>query len=427
MSGPKVSFSVIDNMVYYSLSEKQKLDISLKSIAVCIEKLEYKINEVLKYIEIVDPIIEQLGENQEFLEELNQFVNKSKEMLNEARTVNRSMSAIKANEITQRQINYYETLDSKASRFERKVRHIKRVGLIKVELCEDNEINEGMKGSFYLSFIKIDHSFDNLKKNINSKLFEVENYELSEELVNKFEFIRNQSNEIKDGQYLHNFYQMVIIPFVKECETYNKFYEKNISHYVELQLQYEVLCRQLELKEEKQIFSLDAICFYEKKIAEMKKQYNQSRVQEYINQSVNEAMLQMGYSLVGEKDSIIRNKTYKNELYQYSEGTVVNVTYSNDGQISMELGGIDSEDRLPTQEESRELVLSMENFCSDYSKIEKILKTKGIGLKHISLLPPDEQFAQIINVSDYEMKKDLSKFETNRQVTEQLRERHIGE
>ena len=36
---------------------------------------------------------------------------------------------------------------------------------------------------------------------------------------------------------------------------------------------------------------------------------------------------------------------------------------------------------------------------------------KGIKTKRISILPPEEQYAQIINVEDYNMKEDVEHFE----------------
>ena len=83
----------------------------------------------------------------------------------------------------------------------------------------------------------------------------------------------------------------------------------------------------------------------------------------------------------------------------------MNVTYSSDGKITMELGGIGNDDRLPTETESARLASDMRTFCDDYHEIEQRLLKKGIVTKKISVLPPDAQYAQIINVSDYNRAK----------------------
>ena len=53
----------------------------------------------------------------------------------------------------------------------------------------------------------------------------------------------------------------------------------------------------------------------------------------------------------------------------------------------------------------------MRTFCDDYYEIEKRLRKKGIITERISILPPDEQYAQIINVSDYTLSTDVAEYE----------------
>ena len=103
---------------------------------------------------------------------------------------------------------------------------------------------------------------------------------------------------------------------------------------------------------------------------------------------------------------------FKNELYQFGEGTAVNITYSPEGQISMELGGIAREDRIPTAEETDVLTRDMESFCGGFTEFERRMKEKGVIVgNRIALMPPTADYAAIINVSDYEM-------ESGKQVTE---------
>ena len=72
----------------------------------------------------------------------------------------------------------------------------------------------------------------------------------------------------------------------------------------------------------------------------------------------------------------------------------------------MELGGIDTSDRLPDTNESAALCDAMENFCTDFKEIEKRLASKGVILAdRISLLPPSIEYAQIINTNDYKMQQ----------------------
>ena len=123
-------------------------------------------------------------------------------------------------------------------------------------------------------------------------------------------------------------------------------------------------------------------------------------------------MIEMGYNLIGSRSVTKKNgKHFENELYLFDEGTAVNVTRSDEGQITMELGGLDKIDRIPTALESQRLCEDMDEFCVDYEEIEKRLVEKGIKVKRISILPAEEQYAQIINVEDYNMKEDVEYYE----------------
>ena len=82
----------------------------------------------------------------------------------------------------------------------------------------------------------------------------------------------------------------------------------------------------------------------------------------------------------------------------------------------MEPAGIDTTDRQPTDAESNLLCTEMENFCVAFSEFEKRLAEKGVISKHISLLPPTSEYAQIININDYEIQKttNFSELRTNK-------------
>jgi len=149
------------------------------------------------------------------------------------------------------------------------------------------------------------------------------------------------------------------------------------------------------------------IDFLEEKIAEMEQQLIHSREQEYIAACIDEVMVEMGYDLIGQREVTKKNgKHFRNELYTFNECTAVNVTYSSDGQIAMELGGLSDEDRIPSAEETDVLVEEMEEFCADFKEIERRLSEKGVVLKsRIALSPPAAEYAAIINVGEYTLAK----------------------
>ena len=72
----------------------------------------------------------------------------------------------------------------------------------------------------------------------------------------------------------------------------------------------------------------------------------------------------------------------------------------------------DRTDRIPSDDECRSLAEDMVSFCDDYFEIEKKLKKSGVVTQRISVLPPEAQFAQIINTSDYIMTENVENYES---------------
>ncbi|MGN1119849.1 MAG: hypothetical protein ACI4Q4_05785, partial [Oscillospiraceae bacterium] len=94
-----------------------------------------------------------------------------------------------------------------------------------------------------------------------------------------------------------------------------------------------------------------------------------------------------------------------------SEGTAVNITYSDNGNITMELGGVATKDRMPDAAETERLTEDMRSFCGQYREFERRLAEKGVVSNHILMLPPEPAYAQVINVSDYDMIDDIATIE----------------
>lgn len=247
---------------------------------------------------------------------------------------------------------------------------------------------------------------------IQTVLSELATLSISNEQQNKLQAIQAKANDIESIDFLKNYYTMTILPFAKECRAYHTGYSAYGEIYEQKRFTYESNARTLGIEIEEIPFSLDAVSLLDAKIQETEVAIQHRDEQAYISRCVDEAMQEMGYSVLGNREVVKRNgKRFRNELYLFDEGTAVNVTYSNDGQITMELGGIAMDDHIPSNEESVSLVSDMRTFCDDYYEIERRLRKKGVITKRISILPPDAQFAQIINVSDYNLCTEVSEFE----------------
>lgn len=290
-----------------------------------------------------------------------------------------------------------------------------------------NKIDAG----FDFSFDMIEDSpKQSLMDIIQSKMDEMNDWILNAEQKNRKEIIRKQIDRIDDLDYLKTYYEMTIIPFEKECKAYHDAYEKQGSEYEYKRFVYESNVHKLGMEVQEIPFSLNAVHILDEKIKETEEAISYQEEQEYISQCVDEAMQEMGYTSVGHREVVRRNgKRFHNKLYLFDEGTAVNVTYANDGQITMELGGIGMEDRIPTDTESNSLAADMRTFCDDYSEIEQRLLKKGIITKRISLLPPEAEYAQIINVSGYQMDEEVAEYEAREEKRQsaQNTSRRMGE
>ena len=228
----------------------------------------------------------------------------------------------------------------------------------------------------------------------------------------KFQDIKAKSEKITSVDYLENFYSITVLSFVKECRKYHELLSKYGEQYLTLKIRYDDLCRELGKEPEDIELTEQAVSILLEKITELEAEEMERREQEYIQKCIDEAMEEMNYSVVGGRTVIKKNgRQFKNILYKFAEGTAVNVTISKDGQISMELGAVDSVDRVPSVSEQESLVKHMVDFCEDYSEIEKRLKAKGVEVQHISHLPPQAQYAQVINIADYDMYEDIGMYD----------------
>jgi hypothetical protein len=277
----------------------------------------------------------------------------------------------------------------------------------------------------------VDKGFTISFENIYSTQQKSDAQNLYEELTLKLELLRRESSmpqeymyeidsslekikQIESIDFLENYKALMVIPLEKKCKRYIYEYEKYSEKFHNLFIRYQVLSEMLMKQEKRYEFSVEAIVELEHEIAGLEKQLVAMQEQAYISQCIDEVMEEMGYNLLGNRTVTKRSgKQFRNELYSFVEGTAVNITYSSDGKITMELGGIDREDRVPTIDETERLCEDMQDFCEDFSEIENKLKSKGVvTAQRISILPPDLEHAQIINVEDYNIKTEVRELKT---------------
>ena len=224
-------------------------------------------------------------------------------------------------------------------------------------------------------------------------------------------------DEITEEVFLKNFVAVSVNPLIKQANQFIAEYRECQAEFDRLYTEYAALCELYYYVAQEYVCSRSSIQILEAEIERIKKAVAEDDEQAYISDCLDAVMVEMGYCVLGSREVTKRNgKKFRNELYAYGDGTAVNVTYSSDGKIAMELGGIDTSDRVPTAQETDKLCDSMEQFCDDFKEIEKRLLAKGVVLAdRISLLPPDAEYAQIINTSDYSMETEADTISVKKQ------------
>ena len=254
---------------------------------------------------------------------------------------------------------------------------------------------------------------DEIANNLSDLLSPIHNDELNDRIEKALKHL----DEIDNPDFLSNFNAMTVAPLEKKCREYTALRQEIGDEYDDLMIRYTVLCKEQKIIPQNIAFERGAVEKLDSLITELEKAADSADEQSYISRCIDEVMEDMGYKLVGNRSVTKKSgRHFRNELYSFSEGTAVNVTYSDNGNITMELGGVDTKDRMPDTLETERLTEDMRSFCGQYREFERRLAEKGVVSNHISLLPPEPVYAQVINVSDYDMTDNIATID---QTTEQ--------
>lgn len=230
-------------------------------------------------------------------------------------------------------------------------------------------------------------------------------------------------------EQLKAYAEIELKPLLRQCDDMQKLWDTDGSTYTALLSQYYALLeRNNHTSDAVEVpFSTEAIQTLTTLIKAEETAAAQADEQAYIANAVSEAMSELGYDTWGERDVHKRNGThFQNKLYHYNENTAINVTYRDNGQITMELGKTDTQDRLPSDSEAIVMEQQMETFCDDFARVEAALKEKGVILnERVQLMPPSREFAQIINLNDFDVPSEKTAANQQRKVNE-LRHADIG-
>lgn len=228
---------------------------------------------------------------------------------------------------------------------------------------------------------------------------------LPESIIGEIRRAISALSKIDSDAYLSTFDAVTVKAIVKKIDSFKHGVIEKQKEYRTLCERYEALCA---MAGETAMSLPYSEISTERIIAETERLESlliMQQEQAYISDCVDEVLTDMGYDLIGTREVQKKSgKHFRNELYTFDEGTAVNVTFSPDGQISMELGGLDHSDRVPTSDETEILTRNMENFCGAFAEFERRMLAKGVIVgSRIALSPPSAEYAAIINVDDYDV------------------------
>lgn len=220
---------------------------------------------------------------------------------------------------------------------------------------------------------------------------------------------------MQDPEYLKNYIALTARPLAEQARALLEEYERNREEFAVLNNRYQVLCELYSHPIESFDVSDASLQLLQERIALMDKEAAEDARNAYISESVDAVMQEMGYDVLGFREVTKKSgRHFRNELFDYGEGVAVNVTYAQNGQISMEIGALDSEDRLPDDEETGQLCATMEHFCEDYDIIQQKLLERGVILARPDRKPPSPAYAQVINTSEFDMLRETQDFQVKR-------------
>lgn len=380
------------------------------------DKLQQQKNELTNlkdYLESatksVDMLVERLGFGKEEQQYIHDSLAQIQEVVQEASAINIQSGLEKLQSINSKIQTVVKSAKKAKTLYEGQSKEIAD----KLSKDIDDSISAGMMIRVDEEIVKPLSHLEAQHKKIDEVIDSVQALNISRELQEESIEITQKAHEITSEGFIDNYYAMTVLPFVKKCKRYDEQLAEYGEEFEELTSKHRYYSEYLGLPVVQFVFSMDKLETLKQEVTELEHQCEQLEEQRHISESLDEVMRDMGYHVVGSREVTKKSgRKFRNELYHFSEGAVVNVTYAANGQISMELGGVDTCDREPSEAECEALCDEMSEFCGNFQEIEKRLKEKGVVLANrISMLPPVEEYAQIINISDYEMTEEVDAFE----------------
>lgn len=358
----------------------------------------------------IDMLVDRVGEGNEIQQSISKSITQIEKIIQESAGFSKQSGLESLQSFNTKAKTVEELARKIVAQYESQSSEINAVLSNNIE----DSITDGMLIRIDDEIVNPQSHLESQKAKIKDVLHEIQSSNVSSDLQKEGIIILERAQGITDDSFIDNYYAMTVLPYIKRCKAYKEQIKEYGEEFDELVSKHRYYSEYLGMPVISFTFSMDTLNSLRHEVAELESQSAKIEEQQYISESLDQVMRDMGYNVVGSREVVKKSgRKFRNELYHFSEGSVVNVTYAANGQISMELGGVDTCDREPSEEESSVLCDEMVEFCDEFPEIERRLKEKGVVLMNrISMLPPAEEYAQIINVSDFNMTDKVDVLET---------------
>lgn len=222
--------------------------------------------------------------------------------------------------------------------------------------------------------------------------------------------VLNNLSSLGDYKGAADYYRKKRNSFEKAIETLKAKHEELEEKFDKAKISYEAMCEIANVEP----MGMDALTVSEESIRtlteeriKIESEFLALREKQIVKEELDAVMDELGYDVVATKETTKKSgKIVSEKVYAFDEGCAIDFIEAN-GQLTMEVVGVDTSTREPSFEESVYLESEMESFCSLHKEIEEKLKQRGVVVKHrIQINPPSREYAQILNISEYEQKKE---------------------
>ena len=193
----------------------------------------------------------------------------------------------------------------------------------------EDSITEGMSIRIDDEIVKPQSHLESQKAKIKDVLHEIQSLNISSDLQKEGIAILKRAQEITDDSFIDNYYAMTVLPYIKRCKAYEEQIKEYGEEFDELVSKHRYYSECLGMPVISFTFSMDTLNSLRHEVAELESLNAKIEEQQYISESLDQVMHDMGYNVVGSREVVKKSgRKFRNELYHFSEGSVVNVTYA---------------------------------------------------------------------------------------------------